>query len=143
VVDQLQATTAKGQRITPEMLDKPEFQHHPVKNKMQAELAERIHAVLERMNYNTIMEQVVGGCIEMEAFNGPVGYRVVLTPEGSMQVYKDAEMNEIDVAFDKEDPVVAEALQVREQQKYEEEQQPSEKRRKSLPYRRKQNLQEY
>lgn len=140
-VDQLRAEVASGRRITPEMLDRPELQLNPIKNKLQTTLAERIHAVLERMDFHTIVEQVVGGRIEMDAFNGPIGYRVVLTPEGSMKMYKDAELNEVDLALDNDDPVVVEARQVTAQQPEVQLGAP-EKRQQSRIYRQRQALQE-
>jgi hypothetical protein len=133
---------ARERPLTLEMLNRPELQVHPVKNKMQAELAERLHVVLERMQYHKISQQVVGGCIEMEAFNGPVGYRVVLKPEGSMQVFKDEEMNELDVALDSDDPIVAEAIQVRGRQADKQDTLAPEKRRQTPAQRLRRNLQE-
>ena len=133
---------ARERPITLEMLNRPELQLHPVKNKTQAELAERLQAVLERMQYHSISQQVVGGCIEMEAFNGPVGYRVVLKPEGSIQVFKDEEMNELDVALDSDDPVVAEAIQVKGRQADKQDKLTPEKRRQTPAQRLRRTLQE-
>lgn len=138
--EQLQAAIAQGRTVTPEMLDQPEFQPHVVKNKTQAELAERLLGVLERMQYATIRQQVVGGCIELEAFNGPIGYRVVLPPDGSLQVYKDDEVKEVDVTSEKDDPVAAEAQQVQNQQ--ERTKTARRKQRSSAFYREQQTLQE-
>jgi len=133
---------ARERPLTLEMLNRPELQLHPVKNKTQAELAERLQAVLERMQYHSISQQVVGGCIEMEAFNGPVGYRVVLKPEGSIQVFKDEEMNELDVALDSDDPVVAEAIQVKGRQADKQDRVAPEKRRQTPAQRLRRTLQE-
>lgn len=140
-VQRLQAV-ARERPITLEMLNRPELQLHLVKNKTQAELAERIHAVLERMQYHSISQQVVGGCIEMEAFNGPVGYRVVLKPEGSLQVFKDEGMNELDIAVDSNDPVIAEAIRVRERKADKQDRSSSEQRRQTPARRLRRTLQE-
>jgi hypothetical protein len=78
---------------------------HIVQNKPQAELAVRLRQVLERMKFSNIQESVVGGTIDLEAFNGPLGYRVVLPPDGSAQVFK----NRADVSNDASDPIATEA----------------------------------
>ena len=78
---------------------------HIVQNKPQAELAVRLRQVLERMKFSNIRESVVGGTIDLEAFNGPLGYRVVLPPDGSAQVFK----NRADVSNDASDPIATEA----------------------------------
>jgi hypothetical protein len=78
---------------------------HIVQNKPQAELAVRLRQVLERMKFSNIRESVVGGTIDLEAFNGPLGYRVVMPPDGSAQVFK----NRADVSNDASDPIATEA----------------------------------
>jgi hypothetical protein len=99
--------------VTSRMLNQSRFQLQPAKNKVQAELAERIATVLKQMQYHNIQQSASGGCIELEAFNGSIGYHVVLTPEGTMQVFKDTDHT--NVSTDLHDPVVAEAQQVIEQ----------------------------
>lgn len=78
---------------------------HVVQNRPQAELAVRLRQVLEQMKFSNIRESVVGGTIDLEAFNGPIGYRVVLPPDGSAQVFK----NRTDVSDDGSDPIASEA----------------------------------
>ncbi len=116
------ATGADLQKRYPEgvsarMLNQSEYLLQPAKNKMQAELAERISTVLKRMQYHNIHQSAAGGSIELEAFNGSIGYHIVLAPEGTMQVFKDTEQaSYADVSSDPSDPIVAEAQQTLEQQ---------------------------
>jgi hypothetical protein len=108
LVDHLLAAYPEG--ISKRTLDRLHCQLQPVANKLQMELAKRIQSVLEQMHYMHIQQSSVGGCIELDAFNGSLGYHVVLAPEGALQVFRDAE--QIDVSTDPSDPLVAEAQQV-------------------------------
>lgn len=109
---------AYPQGIKHSILNQPQYYPQPVKNKAQPELAERIRAVLERMDYHHIQQRSVGGSIEFDAFNGSIGYHVILNPEGIMTVLKDADHN--DISDDTSDPVVAEGQQVIDQLELEE-----------------------
>lgn len=104
-----QLPTYPTKLITPELLEQPQWQPQIVQNKLQAELAERLRAVLEAMNYPTISQNVVGGCIELEAFSGPFGYRVVLAPDGAASIFKDDAHT--DISDNEDDPLVAEVQQ--------------------------------
>ncbi|MHB8596815.1 MAG: hypothetical protein ACYDER_08390 [Ktedonobacteraceae bacterium] len=107
--------------VTARMLNQSEYLLQPAKNKTQAELAERISTVLKRMQYHNIHQSAAGGSIELEAFNGSIGYHIVLAPEGTMQVFKDTDQTSYaDVSSDPSDPIVAEAQQTLEQQSTEE-----------------------
>lgn len=139
MASQLQEASTRGEAITAQTLEQSNWQVHPVQNKLQAELAERIQAVLERMQYGHVLQRAIGGSIELEAFNGSIGYHVILEPEGSMRVFRGAE--HLDISDDGGDPVVAEAQQVNQQRK----QQPTVSRRKeqsTYKHRSKQSLQE-
>jgi hypothetical protein len=102
------------ERITPELLNQRHLQPHLSVNKVQAELAERIHTVLQQMQYQNVRQQAIGGCIELEAFNGTVGYRVVLSPEGSAQIFKDGK--HLNLSPGTTDPIVTETQHVQGQQ---------------------------
>ena len=107
--------------ISARMLNQSDYLLQPAKNKTQAELAERISTVLKRMQYHNIHQSAVGGSIELEAFNGSIGYHIVLAPEGTMQVLKDTDQTSYtDVSSDPSDPIVAEAQQTLEQRSIEE-----------------------
>ncbi len=80
-------------------------QFNVAQNKHQADLAQRIQKVLDTMSYKMVRQSVVEGIIEFEAFNGPLGYRVVLPPDGTAQIFK----NRSEVTGDNNDPVAAEA----------------------------------
>jgi hypothetical protein len=110
VVRQLQAEHSG--RLTRHMLDRAQQYAHPVRNKVQTELADRLQRVLKLMQYNNVQVRSMGGCIELDAFNGSLGYHVVLEPEGAVQVYKDAQHT--DVSSDPFDPIVAESLLITE-----------------------------
>ncbi len=99
-------------RLTRQMLDRVQQYAHPIRNKMQTELADRLQRVLKLMQYNNVQVRSMGGCIELDAFNGPVGYHVILEPEGTVQVYKDAQHT--DISSDRFDPIVAESLLITE-----------------------------
>jgi hypothetical protein len=99
-------------RLTRQMLERAQQYAHPIRNKMQTELADRLQRVLKRMQYNTVQVRSMGGSIELDAFNGPVGYHVILESEGAVQVYKDAQHT--DVSSDPFDPIVAESLLITE-----------------------------
>jgi hypothetical protein len=65
--------------------------------------------VLREM-YSTVQQRVIGGFIELEAFEGNIGYRVVLSPEGEFRVLKGAQGT--DVSSDPNDPITVEALSI-------------------------------
>ncbi|MGH2481737.1 MAG: hypothetical protein ACRDHW_18960, partial [Ktedonobacteraceae bacterium] len=69
--------------------------------------------VLQKMGYPTIQQRTIGGSIELEAFKGQLGYRVVLAPDGEVRILKDAQSN--DVSNDARDPLVVEAQQIIQQ----------------------------
>jgi hypothetical protein len=100
--------------VTINTLKQPHLHPQLQANKLQAELAERLRSVLEDMQFGTITQNVVGGCIELEAFNGSIGYRVVLPTDGSTQVFKDVTYT--DVSTDLDDPIVAEAYRLAEEE---------------------------
>lgn len=117
ILDKDAATRLKGssiKTITPELLSRREFQPELEANKAQAKLAERLRSILEQMNYAHVVENVVGGSIELEGFNDAFGYRVVVTPEGSAQVFKDKQ--QIDISHDASDIVVSEILRVQDEE---------------------------
>jgi hypothetical protein len=94
--------------VTPEALQAAQFEPRITKNKVQADLAESLKHVLEKMGYPTIQQRVIGGSIELEAFKGQIGYRVVLPPEGEARILKDAQLT--DVSRDAGDPIAEAAL---------------------------------
>lgn len=95
-----------AEALTLSTLDQEQFHPHLERNKSQAALAETLRHVLEQM-YPHVHQVSLGGHIELEAFEGQLGYHVVLSPTGEVQVYKDAA--HLDVSADAHDPVVAEA----------------------------------
>jgi hypothetical protein len=97
-----------AESITADTLREAKYSLEFVKNKTQTELAERLKQVLEQMNFANIEQSVIGGCIDLEAFNGSIGYHVILPPDGSAQVFK----NHKDISSDKGDRVVARALEL-------------------------------
>jgi hypothetical protein len=103
--------------LTLSTLNQERFHPHLEQNKSQAELAETLKRVLTQM-YPQVHQSSVGGHIELEAFQGQLGYRVVLSPEGEVQVYKD--VAHTDVSNDASDPIVAEAQRTLDQQVQEE-----------------------
>jgi hypothetical protein len=109
VLEKLQRT----ENFTSETLKKEEFQPYLIQNKTQAELAESLKNVLEDMGYAKMHQSVVGGFIELEAFNGPLGYSIVLSPEGEAQVFKDA--NRVDVSHDENDVIVEHVQKIQDE----------------------------
>lgn len=103
---QEQLRQVPAESVTLETLQQDRFQPFVIRNKTQAELAESIMNVLEKMGYQNFHEQSVGGFIELEAFEGQLGYRVVLSPEGEVQVFKDTSHTEI--THDTQDKFIAE-----------------------------------
>jgi hypothetical protein len=101
-LEKLQRIPAENFSI--ETLKQKDFQPSLMQNKTQAELAESLKSILEEMGYPQLRQSVVGGFIELEAFNGPIGYSVVLSPEGDVQVFQDA--NRTDISHNTSDPVV-------------------------------------
>lgn len=104
----LQETYPEGVPLN--ILNRSRYQLHPEADKLQMELAQRLHSVLEQMHYTHIQQSSVGGCIELDAFNGTLGYHVVLTPEGDARILKNGE--ELDPAHDTFDSLVEQAQQV-------------------------------
>ena len=84
----------------------------PEKNKTQAELAEQIKGVLDQMGYENIRVSSIGGSIEMEAFNGNTGYRVIMSPEGEIQILDD---QHTDITNKASDPVAQVSHEVQEE----------------------------
>jgi adenosyl cobinamide kinase/adenosyl cobinamide phosphate guanylyltransferase len=115
-----------GEQVTMETLQDEHFSPQPVQNKTQAELAETLLKVLQKMGYPTIQQRTVGGSIELEAFKGQLGYRVVLSPDGETRILKDAQGT--DVSGDAGDPLAAQARQI-VQQAVEAEEEVSQKER--------------
>jgi len=97
-----------SENVTPETLKTAQFEPNITKNKTQADLAESLKHVLEKMGYPNIQQRVIGGSIELEAFKGQIGYRVVLSPEGEARILKDAQLT--DVSRDEGDPIADAAL---------------------------------
>src|SRR5205085_2639517 len=93
VAEKLYADHPKG--LTRQVLDRAQHYPHPIRNKIQTELADRLQQVLRRMQYDNVQVRSMGGCIELDAFNGSIGYHVILEPEGSVQVYKDAQHSDV------------------------------------------------
>src|SRR5258708_6210822 len=100
-----------AERLTPETLGRAPYNPQPAQNKTQTELAERLKEVLARMKFANIQESVNGGCIDVEAFNGNIGYHVVLPPDGSVEVFK----NHVNVSNQKDEVIVKELAQVIEE----------------------------
>jgi hypothetical protein len=98
-----------GENVTLETLKAAQFEPNITKNKAQADLAESLKHVLEKM-YPTIQLRVVGGSIEIEAFKGEIGYRVVLSPEGEARILKNVDRT--DVSNDAKDPIAVKALSI-------------------------------
>lgn len=115
--EQLQADYPEG--ISQRALNRLPYHLQPVVNKSQPELAQRIRLVLEQMQYAHIQQSSIGGYIEFDAFNGPLGYHVVLSPEGTMQVFKGIE--QMDISTDLTDHFVSEAHHIVTQQEAQEE----------------------
>ncbi len=118
----MQEAQAQGRRISPQMLNRPEVQAQPTKNKMQAELVERLRAVLASMQYENVAQQVVGGCVEIDAFNGDMGYHAIVMPEGGLKLSKDDGIQEVNIALDSTDPLAIESRKVKGQKKEQSEQ---------------------
>lgn len=93
--------------VTSETLKATQFEPDIVQNKTQASLAESLKRVMEKMGYPHVQQRTIGGSIELEAFKGQIGYRVVLSPEGEARILKDALRT--DVSGDARDPVAQEA----------------------------------
>lgn len=96
-----------AESVSKEILQSEQFAPTITRNKTQAELAESLKRVLEKMGYPSIQQRTIGGSIELEAFQGQVGYRIVLSPDGEARILKDAQRT--DVSGDSHDPVSAEA----------------------------------
>lgn len=74
-------------------------------NKRQARLYERLKSVLQNMHFTNIQETFASGIIELEAFNGDVGYRVTLAPDEEER--PEVLRNHQNVSADMRDPIVA------------------------------------
>jgi hypothetical protein len=90
--------------ISSDVLEQEQFQPHIEPNKLQATISARLYDVLATMGYKHIVQNTIGGCIELDAFEGSHGYRIVLDPTGDTQVFNAG----IDVSGDDTDPIVAE-----------------------------------
>ena len=136
LVEHLQEAYPEG--VSTRTLDRLHYQLQPTTNKLQLELTRRIQSVLEQMRFTNIQQSAVGGCIELDAFNGPLGYHVVLSPEGTMQVFKGTE--QIDVTADLTDQIVAEAQQfiVAKEEQEEQEREEQQQQQKKKAYRKQQ-----
>ncbi|HEU5382457.1 MAG TPA: hypothetical protein VFV38_44160 [Ktedonobacteraceae bacterium] len=121
--------------ISAETLQDARFTLEPAQNKTQAELAEALLRVLQRMGYPTIQQRTVGGSIELEAFKGSKGYRVVLAPDGETHILKDAQGT--DVSMNASDPLATEAQQIIQQAQEVEEEESETKRHRPTAFRQK------
>lgn len=106
----LQADYPNG--LTRHVVERAQFYPHPIRNKVQTELAQRLQQVLRRMQFENVLVRTIAGSIELDAFNGSIGYHVILEPEGTVQVFKDAGYT--DVSSDSFDPIVAESQMLTE-----------------------------
>lgn len=95
-------------QVTPATLRQPHLAPVNTPNKNQAEIAQRLLDVLQRMGYSNIQQNTTGGYIDLEAFNGSIGYHVVLPPEGSVQIFRDQQ----EITSDGQDPLAAEVQRV-------------------------------
>jgi hypothetical protein len=89
-------------RQTPQTLSQARLQPRLAQNKAQAHLAAQLKEIFGQMNFTTVRESVVGGHIDIEAFNGEIGYHVILPPTGPAEVFKD----HVDVSHHREDEIV-------------------------------------
>lgn len=97
-----------AENVSVETLNRVRYNPQIEQNKRQAALAEKLKEVFERMKFANIQESVIGGCIDIEAFNGGIGYHVILPPDGSAEVFK----NHVDISANKDDQIVSELSQV-------------------------------
>lgn len=112
--------------ITVETLQEERFAPTVVRNKTQAELAESLLRILQKMGYPVVQERTIGGSIELEAFKGEVGYRVVLSPDGEARILKDAQHT--DVSVNALDPLAAEVQRINQKAQETEEQEDQEEK---------------
>lgn len=98
--------------IVKEIVEQERHRVTPEQNKTQAELADTIQGVLNKMGYEHVRVSSIGGSIEMEAFNGNTGYRVIMSPEGEIQV-QDGQHR--DITNKASDPVVQASKKVQEE----------------------------
>jgi hypothetical protein len=96
-----------AERLTPATLSQARLRPQLVQNKAQAHLAEQLKEIFGHMNFTTVRESVVGGHIDIEAFNGEIGYHVILPPTGPAEVFK----NHVDVSKHPEDEIVGQLTQ--------------------------------
>lgn len=132
LAEQVQDALTRGQIVTPQTLQRSDLQLHPVKNKTQARLAEHLLLVLSKMQYQNVTRQVVGGCVEIEAFNGELGYRMILRPEGSLQLFKEDGEEETDALADASDPLTLQVQEFSRQAKLTEQKAASDRAQRSL-----------
>lgn len=124
-----------AENVTSETLKEAQFEPGIKQNKTQAGLADSLKRVMEKMGYPHIQQRTIGGSIELEAFKGQIGYRVVLSPDGKARVLKDAAR--VDVSGDARDPVALEArrtiqqLEAAQEEEEEEEEEQMEKQAQS------------
>ncbi|HTK12129.1 MAG TPA: hypothetical protein VL485_33465 [Ktedonobacteraceae bacterium] len=102
-----------AENLVAEIMQQERFKLTLNQNKTQAEMAENLKGVLEDMGYPNIRVSSIGGSIELEAFEGNMGYRVIMSPEGEVQILKDA--SQTDISEDQHDSVAAASRTVQEQ----------------------------
>ncbi len=142
VARRMREAVARGQRVDAQMLQRPEYQHHPLSNKLQAQMAERLLSALGKMQFEHIEQQVVGGVIELDAFNGDVGYHAQIRAEGTVEVTRNEGEEEVKIEADSYDPLAIEARQVRLEHPPAAEKASPAKHQQTLPKRVEQKLRE-
>jgi hypothetical protein len=71
----------------------------------QAVVTAQLLDVMDRMGFDHVTHHAAGGTIDIEGFNGPIGYRVVVPPSGRAEVSRQG----ADVTGSAADPVAAAA----------------------------------
>jgi hypothetical protein len=90
--------------LTPAVVSQLHSGPEPGQLKEQAQVAARLLEALHRMGFAHVTQSATAGTIDIEGFNGDVGYRIVLPSDGHAEVTRSGE----DVSTDADDPVVAE-----------------------------------
>lgn len=113
----VQAETAQHLNGSSVSLTREQVDRYPLPtfdvNLRQARLHQRLRQVLQKMQFQHIQEQVAGGSIILEAFNGDVGYHVVLHSDSDLKqpkVLRTRGQQQEDVSNDASDAVVSEML---------------------------------
>ena len=91
--------------VTADTLDGMRFVPESGEHKNQARIAEQVLDGMARRGMDGVRHRSAGGTIDIEAFDGPVRYRVSVPPHGRARVLRDDQ----DVSDDRKDPVVADA----------------------------------